>query len=601
MKLKRIILKNFRGYIDSEIRFDENLNVLIGKNDVGKSTILEALEIFFNNDTVKIEIEDLCVSCSNKLMTIGVVFEIDPEKKYLFDVVNKTNLKKEFLLNNCGELEIHKTWDCNSDKLTATSMTAYLVSNYIDKFADKPLITLKIAELKKILDQNKHNVSNYDDIKKNTSASIRNAIYSSISEYNLINIPIPINKEDGKKLYESIKSEFPLYFLFQSDRANKDSDKEVQDPLRAITKKAISEVELELESVRKKIENKAITLGEETIEKLKEMSPEIASILKPNIKNKAWDSLFSFSFEGDEGIPMNKRGSGVRRLIILNYFRAEAERTNLEGKSIIYAIEEPETSQHPNHQIMLIEALSELAKKENKQVLITTHTPEIAKLVEEDNLILIKKEKDLPKSIEGHEKLREISNTLGMLPYFGKLVICVEGEFDISFLNNLNQIGEFKEIIDFEIENISIIPMIGSNLKNWADRHYLENSNVVEFHIYDRDANDQYEKAVEKINKRKDKSFALLTKYREMENYIHPKLIEKQFDINLSDKRIEWFKQDIPKLIKNKCGNLKEGDIKRIINGKLAKEMTVDNLKELEVYEEIKNWFIKIKEIYSMC
>ncbi|MDP0590091.1 MAG: AAA family ATPase [Candidatus Endonucleobacter bathymodioli] len=64
----------------------------------------------------------------------------------------------------------------------------------------------------------------------------------------------------------------------------------------------------------------------------------------------------------NEDIPINKRGSGVKRLILLNFFRAEAERRQNENNvpSIIYDIEEPETSKHQNHQRKLIEAFIEL-------------------------------------------------------------------------------------------------------------------------------------------------------------------------------------------------------------------------------------------------
>ena len=56
MKLREIVLKNFRGYYrETRIPVDD-LTALIGKNDVGKSTILEALDIFFNQ--IKIDIGD---------------------------------------------------------------------------------------------------------------------------------------------------------------------------------------------------------------------------------------------------------------------------------------------------------------------------------------------------------------------------------------------------------------------------------------------------------------------------------------------------------------------------------------------------------------
>ncbi|MBL0620813.1 AAA family ATPase [Aeromonas dhakensis] len=53
MKISKIKLNNFRGYKDILVDFDDSFNVIIGRNDIGKSTILEALEIFFNNETVR--------------------------------------------------------------------------------------------------------------------------------------------------------------------------------------------------------------------------------------------------------------------------------------------------------------------------------------------------------------------------------------------------------------------------------------------------------------------------------------------------------------------------------------------------------------------
>lgn len=48
MKIKKVILTNFRGYKSTtEINFND-LTVFVGRNDVGKSTILEALDLFFN-------------------------------------------------------------------------------------------------------------------------------------------------------------------------------------------------------------------------------------------------------------------------------------------------------------------------------------------------------------------------------------------------------------------------------------------------------------------------------------------------------------------------------------------------------------------------
>ncbi|MDA1276769.1 MAG: AAA family ATPase [Verrucomicrobia bacterium] len=97
---------------------------------------------------------------------------------------------------------------------------------------------------------------------------------------------------------------------------------------------------------------------------IKEMSPELAKTLSPQMKNKNWDSLFSVTLSGDDGISINKRGSGTRRLVLSNFFRAKAEdAAHTRGTGTIYAIEEPETSQHPNHQLTLLNPFQELTEE----------------------------------------------------------------------------------------------------------------------------------------------------------------------------------------------------------------------------------------------
>ena len=109
------------------------------------------------------------------------------------------------------------------------------------------------------------------------------------------------------------------------------------------------------------------------------MDPSLAQQLNPQISVKKWDTLFNVSITGDDDIPINKRGSGVKRLVLLNFFRAKAEQQAKERSNVpvIYAIEEPETSQHPHNQRLLVSALMDLAI--DNQVIITTHTPMLAR------------------------------------------------------------------------------------------------------------------------------------------------------------------------------------------------------------------------------
>jgi putative ATP-dependent endonuclease of OLD family len=613
LKISKLELINFRGYRNVSVEFDENFNVIIGKNDIGKSTILEALEIFFNNETIKIDIDDHNVyAADEEFMSIEVCFY--PEnKEYTIDTV-PTDLKKEFLLNADNNLAVKKVWDCSKDKLTAASLKTYLVCNYPTVF-ETPLISMKIADLKKLLTDYKDQLD-VNEVKKNKSSSIRQAIYEVENTDNLEGIDLPIDKEDGKKIWESLKLDLPLFFIFQSDRANKDSDKEVQDPLKAITKTAISQLQAELDAVKEQIRSKAEELGLKTLEKLKEMSPEIADVLSPEMTHKPWESLFSFSFNCDDGIPINKRGSGVRRLILLNYFRAEAERKNAEDRNVIYAIEEPETSQHPTWQIELFNALVELSDNENTQVLITTHSPALAGLVNTDKLRFINRIEGLPVIQNGtEENLGTIAGTLGMLPNVSlaienlgiQAILCLEGPTDVEFFSHVGK------LFGLDLENderILTIFLGGGTLMHWVNKNYLAKLNKPEIHIYDNDVA-KYQIAVDQVNQRSG-SWAALTNMLEVENYVHPRLIKEVYPIeddfmHSEDGWVnEWKNKNIPKELSvflkglKAAGNMEitgegVGSIKRIFSEHAAPLITIEDLVQLGAHDEVCDWFEKVK------
>ena len=108
MKLESIKLKNFRGYKAETTIHLANLTAFIGKNDAGKSSVLEALEIFFYNKAVVCEKDDLNVNADNNLIEISCVFKDLPEQ-IIIDAANPTTLQDEYLLNSDNNLEIKKS------------------------------------------------------------------------------------------------------------------------------------------------------------------------------------------------------------------------------------------------------------------------------------------------------------------------------------------------------------------------------------------------------------------------------------------------------------------------------------------------------------
>ena len=215
----------------------------------------------------------------------------------------------------------------------------------------------------------------------NVNASVRSAIREHIGELGLTPTELLVDKEDTKKIYDTIKAHLPVYALFQSDRQSRDDDKEVADLMKIAVQQALAELGPELEHIKAEVRAKAVETANRTLLKLQEMAPELAQELTPDFKAEPkFDSLFKLSIKSEDDIAINKRGSGIRRLILLNFFRAEAERRVNEKVSgdVIYAFEEPETSQHPDHQEILINAFLDLAKAPGGQIVLTTHTPALA-------------------------------------------------------------------------------------------------------------------------------------------------------------------------------------------------------------------------------
>ena len=281
MLLKGLKLHNFRGYKDLYLSIDNDLSVLIGRNDVGKSTILEALEIFFNSDQVKLDQDDLCILHDNNDETISISCEfLVEDAEIILDTTVRTNLEEEYLYNESGLLEI-KMQSENGKK------AKYYINAFYPAEINIPLIQLKITDLRKELEGRKSIISQYDSIKKSVSSEIRRAIYTTLERPdNKRATLIDLSKEDAKNLYTALQKELPIYFLFKADRENKDGDSEVQNPLKMATKNVLKGIENELDQIRRKVEDEVKRIGEETIEKMNELDPDLANSLTTAVNTK---------------------------------------------------------------------------------------------------------------------------------------------------------------------------------------------------------------------------------------------------------------------------------------------------------------------------
>jgi putative ATP-dependent endonuclease of the OLD family len=628
MRLIEVKLKNFRCYKESTSIRISDLTCILGRNDVGKSTILEALDGFFNDNVDK---GDLNTELANGTIEITCVFDEVPSELILDSSV-ETSPFEENILNGDGHLEIKKLFKIGT---TISKSTVLIALHPIhEKLID--ILSLKNSALKNLADEVE---ANLEGINKTKNPPLRRAITKAVeSKKELIEIKVDgsLDSENNlKAIWSKLKTYLPIFSIFKVDKNIDDKDKDVQDPMKHAIKESLAVpriVEL-LEEIEKEVKEKSTEVAELTIEKLKAIDENLAEKLKSDFsKSPSWDKIFDLTLLNEKNIPLNKRGSGIKRLVLLSFFQAQAEKKKAENNSpsIIYAIEEPETSQHPNHQLILIKAFQDLSEQENIQVLFTTHSSNLVKEIPISSLIYIHKEDDdlninygldEDGSTLNEETLGKIIKSLGVLPNPRDSVqklLFVEGNHDINALIGYSKLlnAHDNTILDLSIsKDVAYVIAGGSSLKFYIDHKYLSGLGKAELHIYDNDVL-EYREYVQRINGEDNpRKCAFNTTKRELENYLTKEAIEEAYAENGTVVEIPDFDDDddVPLLVakalyetspERKWDELEEtkkkrseSRVKKLLNTQAIQKMSIERLEENDGRQELELWFKTLKEL----
>ena len=197
MKLKKIILHNYRCYVgDVSIDIDD-LTCIIGKNDVGKSSIMEALDAFFNDNNINKTDLSATAPTDDQQICISCVFSDMPAEMVLDSSV-ECNLDEEGLLNGSRDLEIKRVWDCGGKTL---GKSTYLKCNYYEAPEAEGLLSQKKDSLKSLIRNN--NIKMLAGGRQTINRDMRRAIRT---HYNMINRSERFIKVDGNLSKEYMES-----------------------------------------------------------------------------------------------------------------------------------------------------------------------------------------------------------------------------------------------------------------------------------------------------------------------------------------------------------------------------------------------------------
>jgi len=130
-----------------------------------------------------------------------------------------------------------------------------------------------------------------------------------------------------------------------------------------------------------------------------------------------------------------------------------------DNKDGVILIDEPETSLHPNWQFQIIDLYKKIAKRNNNQLIISTHSPQIVASVEQKCIKILVKEESRIRVIDSAsnpygKRLDDV--LLDIFQANGLRTPDVETKLDrlnILLSKNEENTKEFKELFD-ELNNI---------------------------------------------------------------------------------------------------------------------------------------------------
>ena len=333
MKLIELQIKNF-GCIDENgitIKIDD-IVVLIGPNNVGKTTSIRAYEMFANSGTI-LKIDDFYQNNENNPVEIAGVFgEITNEDK-----------------QQIGEKWIYK----NNDKQD--------VIKYKWRWEKSGVKGEKYSWYDKECKWEKGGMGGWD---------------SKIAS--CIPVPLKISPFD-----DSIQLENKIVELLTS--AVKENVKNDQSKVA----KLLDQVNDLANEVKKQIAEELNKTTSRLQKNLNEVFPEHNVDIAPQADKIEVDKILAtgthLNVAGNDGkyYPLANQGSGLQRAFLWSAIEALADTGKMKsGRSTIESekpkmllVEEPESFLHPPAVRLAREALYKIAELDNWQVMITTHSP----------------------------------------------------------------------------------------------------------------------------------------------------------------------------------------------------------------------------------
>jgi putative ATP-dependent endonuclease of OLD family len=444
MKIENISIQNFKTFGLEKIRFSFNdLTSLIGENSVGKSNILEALDLFFNFTKTKISTKSFHHNDYSQPIVITVKFKnlnadelatfkthLDEHNdltitQYIEAISKEDGVELEdasiddidFIESKHGTKQIpdeEYLWTVADKVPTKANLKKWWKSNLVvGDFNFKTLFENEEEPtqeefLNKLIQLNEEH---YDEIPKEQITGDEKVLgWKSKLKANLPKFfYIPAIKNLSEDLKVTKTSALGELINWLSSSVSTEIKQEFKAKTDALVKELIEKIdtteegESKIEKINKALnDNIGFDIGCSL--ELKFGSPEIQDVVFPQPKVFANDGYDS---------ELTEKGHGIQRLALFSLLRTYntfdfGKKTN--ESNIIIGIEEPEIYLHPPLKRATYKLLKEISRG-NDQVVYTTHDSLFISVDNFDEIRLLRKSSDKnPKTVSHELTVQQIIN-----------------------------------------------------------------------------------------------------------------------------------------------------------------------------------------------
>jgi len=535
MNLASVKLDGFRNFKKAKINF-AGKTLIIGANDVGKTNLLWAIRLLLDR------------SLSD--------YDIEPKDTdfYAFEETNEFSIHLHF---------DDVTDDCVVSKLKGKIGNDNKLILAYKAFRDK---TTKVKTFQLLAGPT---IELLEEIEDRYYRKVLNVKYIS-SRRDLHNY---INREKS--------------YLFQIAKENREENEATED------EKLYSQIQSELKSVDEKIPKlNFISSATNTI------NDELAKLSLHHTKQKiifdaSTSNVDNFINNVSIASKSNEQcvligGDGRLNQIYLALWASRNELTKESLKEVtIFCIEEPEAHLHPHQQRKLADYLNSSIKG---QVLLTSHSPQIASEFSPNSLVRLFNKKGATKAASNgcseiiNKSFKDFGYRLSIIPaeaFFSDVVFLVEGVSEELFYKTLS-----KQLnIDLDRLNISILMVDGVGFST-----FIKILNSLEIEWVLRTDNDVF-----KIPKKEEYRFAGIQRCIGIYREFFKKDDDTEKILHDNENNLKGFTKPIPEAVNTKSASIIVKDLE-LYKMYLSKKDLENDLFNTAIKENLKSHFKDLDE-----